>query len=244
MWTTFTNLDIELQRALIQISGVLIAATIAGFVAWGVHIAKVKHEDNKERIANARELKLASVFVSDQLANFIKECRWVAADDGTDEFGHPAGGGMGGYDDVYIPTTNEPNWEPSSITVQWKYLEPNLLDQIFKLSLMVNEANWRISGARLFSDPPDYEDYFHERRLRYAELGLRANYLREQVIANAGLADKGMPEMYQDAAEALSSIKSNLLEKQRLREKRRSPSIQPESFGKNEGELTVTAVVK
>lgn len=243
MPTTPPNIELELLRAFIQTGGVLIAATIAGFVAWGLHRAKVKHEDEKELDANARELKLASVLVSDRLAIFVKGCLWVAADDGCDECGQPAGGGKDGYGDVLSPTVQEPNWEPSSIGAQWKYLDPNPLDQLFKLSLLVDEANWRISGARLFSDPPDYSEYFHERRLRYANLGLRAISLRERIIVSAGLADEGMPEQYQDAATSLNSIKADLLEKQLLRERCQSLNSQVESTV-NEGDAAGTATVE
>lgn len=242
MPTTPANIELELLRALIPIGGTLIAALFAGFVAWLLHRAKVRHEDEKERTANARELKLASVLVSDQLAIFVQGCHEVAAEIGCDEWGQPAGGGKEGFEDIHSPTTQEPNWAPSSIAAQWKYFDPSLLDQLFKLSLLVNDANWRISGARLFSDPPDYSEYFQERRLSYANLGLRAITLREQVIANAGLADEGMPERYQDAATSLNSIKANLLKNQLLREEHQRLNCPIGSTAKK-GDATNTSTI-
>jgi hypothetical protein len=243
MPATPANIEFELLRAFMQTGGgTLIAALIAGFVAWRLHSAKVQHEDERERIANARELKLASVLVSDRLAIFVQGCHEVATDIGCDEWGQPAGGCKEGFEDIHSPTTQEPNWAPSSIAAQWKYFDPGLLDQLFKLSLLVNDANWRISGARVFSDPPDYNEYFQERRLSYANLGLRAITLREQVIASAGLADEGMPERYQDAATSLNSIKANLLEKQLLREARQRLNCPIGSTAKESDTTDTTAI--
>lgn len=220
--TTF-EMTVEVIRASAPIA-TLLAALVGGGWAYKIHKDKVKHENEKERISNARELKLASVLVSDRLAVFIKGCLWVAADEGLDEYGQPAGGGRDGFEAFRAPTTDLPNWEPSSIDAQWKYLDPNLVDQLFKLSLLVDEANWHISGANFEPDPPNYYDFFYARRMQYVDLGLRAISLRGRVISDAGLADEGMPKLYMDASSSLESTKAELLETERLRLERQKSS--------------------
>ncbi|WP_045839673.1 hypothetical protein [Comamonas thiooxydans] len=212
-------MTVEVIRATAPIA-TLLAAFFGGRWAYKIHQDKVKHENEKEKISNERELKLASVLISNRLAVFIKGCLLVAADEGLDEYGQPAGRGREGSEPYCSPTTDLPNWEPSSTDAQWKYLEPNLVDQLFKLSLLVDEANWSIAGANFEPDPPDYYDYFYQRRMQYADLGMKAIRLRTHVVANAGLADEGMPQLYRDALKSLQDTKSELLENQRLREER------------------------
>ncbi len=226
--TTF-DMTVEVIRASAPIA-TLLAAFFGGRWAYKIHQDKVKHENAKENISNERELKLASVLISNRLAVFIKGCLWVAADEGLDEYGQPAGGGRDGSQAFRSPTTELPNWEPSSIDAQWKYLEPNLVDQLFKLSLLVDEANWSIAGANFDPDPPDYYDYFYQRRMQYVDLGMKAIRLRTHVVANAGLADVGMPQLYKDALKSLLKTKAELLEIQRLREERQA-NFNRELFG-------------
>lgn len=217
----------EMTVEVIRASGplaTLFAALVGGKWAYKIHQDKVKHENEKEKISNERELKLASVLVSDRLAVFIRGCLWVAADEGLDEYGQPAGRRREGYEDARAPTTDLPNWDPSSIDAQWKYLEPNLVDQLFKLSLLVDEANWRIDGANFDPDPPDYYEYFYQRRMQYVDLGLKAISLRTRVVANAGLADEGMPQLYMNALSSLQATKTKLLETERLRLERQKSS--------------------
>lgn len=215
------EMTVEVIRASAPIA-TLLAAFFGGRWAYKIHRDKVKHENEKEKISNERELKLASVLISNRLAIFIKGCLWVAADEGLDEYGQPAGGGRDGSQAFRSPTTELPNWEPSSTDAQWKYLEPNLVDQLFKLSLLVDEANWSIAGANFDPDPPDYYEYFYQRRMQYAELGMKAIRLRTHVVANAGLADEGMPQLYRDALKSLQETKAELLETQRLKEERQA----------------------
>lgn len=222
--TTF-EMTIEVLRATAPIA-TLVAALVGGRWAYRIHQEKVKHENDKEKITNERELKLASVLVSDRLAVFIKGCLLVAADEGLDEYGHPAGGGRDESQAFRSPTTDQPNWEPSSIDAEWKYLEPDLVDQLFKLSLLVGEANLVIEGANFEPDPPDYYEYFYERRMQYADLGLKAISLRKRVVANAGLADNGMPQRYKDALSSLQEIKTKLSETEKLRLDRMEQSQQ------------------
>lgn len=198
----------------------LIAAFVGGGWAYKIHKDKVRHENEKESTAAVRELRLASVLVSDRLAVFVRGCLWVAADDGYDERGYPAGGNIGGFEDVLATTTDKPAWQPSTIGAEWKYLDPNLVDQLFKFALLIDDANLCISRARIDELPPDFVEYFHQRRLRYALLGLHAISLRKQVISNAGLADEGMPQQYEDAAKTFEEVKRELIDKQRLREER------------------------
>lgn len=212
---------VEVIRASAPIA-TLLAAFFGGRWAYKIHRDKVKHENEKEKISNERELQLASVLISNRLAVFIKGCLLVAADEGLDEYGHPAGGGRDDSQAYRSPTTDLPNWEPSSADAQWKYLEPNLVDQLFKLSLLVDEANWSIAGANFEPDPPDYYDYFYQRRMQYIDLGMKAIRLRTHVVANAGLADEGMPQLYRDALKSLQEIKTELLETQRLKEERQA----------------------
>lgn len=167
--------------------GMLFAAVIGARIALRIHNDKKLHENQRDMIATAREMKLASVVVSHKLALFIRGCDEVAHDEGLDEYGHPSGPHSEQNGPSRAARTNTPTWNPGEIDVEWKYLNADMTDRIFELSMLVDSANYTIAGASFDDDPPDYPGFFNSRRVCYAHLGLYAHSLREQLLRDAGI---------------------------------------------------------
>lgn len=167
--------------------GTLLAAVLGALVAIRIHNDKKKHENQRDMIAAAREMKLASIMVSHKLALFIRCCDEVAHDEGLDEYGQPAGPHCERNGPSRAATTKTPTWNPGEIDVEWKYLNADMTDRLFELSLLVDSANYTIAGASFDDFPPDYPEFFNSRRVSYAHLGLYAHSLREQLLRDAGV---------------------------------------------------------
>lgn len=167
--------------------GTFATALVGAGVALRIHNDKKRHDDKRDEAANTREMKLASVVAALHLAVFVRDCISVAHDKGLDEYGQPAGGGDGRNEPERAPTTTTPKWSPGDLKVEWKYINAELTDQLFELSMQIDDADADIAGVAEFDDPPDYPHYFRERRLKYAELGIRAFDLRSQLLQGAGI---------------------------------------------------------
>lgn len=165
--------------------GTLVAAIVGGIVAWRIHSDKKKHENLRDEIAAAREMKLASVVAAHHLSVFIRGCIAVAHDEGLNEYGQPAGPDDGHNFRACAATTTMPTWIPGELDVEWKYLDADLTDKLFELSILVETANNKIANASFEDDPPYYPNYFNARRLLYAELALYAHRIRADLLHGA-----------------------------------------------------------
>ncbi|MCU4677469.1 hypothetical protein N7931_17745 [Catenovulum sp. 2E275] len=73
-------------------------------------------------------------------------------------------------------------FEPLKVDVNWKSLPTNLMYKILRLPSRVHDANAYISTEwKYASYPPDYEELFEARIEKYAELGLIAIKLVEEL---------------------------------------------------------------
>jgi hypothetical protein len=105
-----------------------------------------------------------AIIVSASLESFISKCLSVVRDDGEYE--------ERGCLEARVST---PSFEPMDLDVSWQSLEKELLYDLLTLPEKINDANAHISDAWEYAaSPPDYEEFFDTRKLKYSELGLIA----------------------------------------------------------------------
>lgn len=104
---------------------------------------------------------------------YAEECADVATDDG--EYRREEEGEE--LRDTSVPNPTLPAFADD---IDWKSLDPRLVYRVLNFPIEVAQAERAISFA--FSEiafPPDYEEGFEERQLRYAELGIAAHDIAE-----------------------------------------------------------------
>jgi hypothetical protein len=61
------------------------------------------------------------------------------------------------------------------------------MDEIVSLPYLIDSLNGHIASVGEFDDPPDFSNYFWERRHGYAALGLKVSALADRLRQHAGL---------------------------------------------------------
>ncbi len=149
------------------------AVILGGILGFILSIIKDYFFANKKQ---KTEQYYLAIIVSASLERFISKCLDVVCDEGEyDERG------------CLQSRVSSPNFEPMSLDVSWQSLKKELLYDILTLPEKINDANAHISAAAEYAaSPPDYEEYYEARHLKYSELGLIACSVvnKLQVTAN------------------------------------------------------------
>lgn len=140
-----------------------------------------RRELRREKDLYAKDVTYLAIIVSAHLQRFVDGCVSVVDDDGT-SYGQPAG--EGGYHESTVAT---PTFEPLTLAVNWKVLPSRLMDEIMSLPYHIESPNRHIAGVGEFDGPPDFSEYFWERRHGYAALGLQVSTLTDRLREHAGL---------------------------------------------------------
>lgn len=138
--------------------GVIVGALLTSFEKWWFSLRKDKKD--------ARFLAVQVVF---QLDRFVSDCANVATDDG----GPNGPADSEGYYDRVLQISS-PKFVPNALQLEWRNIPEKLMYEIFELPNMIESAEWIIEGALEHAARPDFDDYFEERQLQYANIGLRA----------------------------------------------------------------------
>lgn len=156
----------EMEPALFGLIGVVIGAFLT--------IAKesfFRYQQTKKDAA------LLSIKVSCELLRFSGKCAEVVGD-----HGEPDAHGC------FSPRTSVPDFKPESMSVEWKSLPDKLMLDVLDLPFKIEQAKDEISNvAEYVAGPPDYSEWYEERQLRYAILGLAALDLAVRLRDHAGL---------------------------------------------------------
>ncbi|MBL1432213.1 MAG: hypothetical protein COB94_002010 [Gammaproteobacteria bacterium] len=150
------------------------AVILGGILGFVLSIIKDYFFANKKQ---KTERYYLAIIVSASLERFISKCLDVVCDDGE-------------YDERGCLQTRvlSSNFEPMNLDVSWQSLKQELLYDILTLPEKINDANAHISAAAEYAaDPPDYEEYFEARHLRYSELGLIACSVVNRLRVTANL---------------------------------------------------------
>ncbi|MBA6224732.1 hypothetical protein H4J51_03370 [Colwellia sp. MB02u-18] len=150
------------------------AIILGGILGFVLSIIKDYFFANKKQ---KTERYYLAIIVSASLERFISKCLSVVCDDGD-------------YDDRGCLQTRiaTPHFEPMDLDVSWQSLEKELLYEILTLPEKINDANSHISAeAEYAASPPDYEEFFDTRKLKYSVLGVIACSIVGKLQASAKL---------------------------------------------------------
>jgi len=165
------------------VTGVLaLIGAVAG--TWiNAYLTRGREADAHERVRLADFLYLA-VTVSAALDSFASRCAEVVSDDGTrfgerDHSDNPQGRLV-----VQVPT---PTLDLAELDVVWRSMPVDLLDQVHSLPIKLANAEAYLDFVAEFDASGDGSDYFADRRLRYAKIGVAAIEVLTALRARAGL---------------------------------------------------------
>ncbi|SEG29922.1 hypothetical protein [Billgrantia desiderata] len=159
-----------------------------------------------QSLSNKRNSAYLAARVSILLDKFVLACAEVVADDGLC-YGQPD------KDGYHSPQVDPPSLELQQIEVEWRSLPVRLMYEILDLPYKTEVAERRIQGVKEHvASPPEFVEFFEERQLQYAQLGLLAadlsTRLREHAKLPARLAGAWDPISYmQDAEEKITKLR-------------------------------------
>lgn len=165
------------------VTGVLaLIGAIAG--TWiNAHFTRGREAAAHERVRLADFLYLA-VTVSAALDAFASRCAAVVSDDGTCHGQRDYSNGSQGE---LVVQVLPPTLDLSGLDVVWKSMPVDLLDQVHSLPIKLANAEAYLDFVAEFDSSGDGSDYFADRRLKYARIGVAAIEVIIALRARAGL---------------------------------------------------------
>lgn len=170
--------------------GVVVGATITSIREFLVH------RGNRRRNA----IYLASR-VSSMLERFVVDCARASCDTGEPD---PEGN--------YYPRYATPQFDPTTLDVDWKTLPAGLMYSILDLPYRIEVAEGSIEAAS------ENDGFYEERRFQFATLGLEASVLVVRLLSHAGLPER--PTQKWDPVDTMRRELSEIVEARRLGEVR------------------------
>lgn len=159
----------------IAVAGVLLAALIAALsgvvgVALGAALTLLR-EVLMQRRKEQKDVAHLVGLVAGALERFSSACANTANDDG--ELTYPPG-----EEPFRVDRTKDPEFSVDKLDVEWKALPADLMFKILDLPYRIDEAHRFIEGASEHAAfPPDFEEYYEERRYQFSILGADAGRL-------------------------------------------------------------------
>ncbi|MGO0792309.1 hypothetical protein ACTOWA_20800 [Herbaspirillum seropedicae] len=165
--------------------GVINAVISAGAgligMRWGAGLT-ARRELDKEAKQEKKDAIYLAIIVGSYLEDFANACVAVMYDDGT-EYGRPADA-ESGYHQATVPT---PAIDPLSLDVNWKTLQPDLMDEILSLPYRTERLKQKLSAVNENDLPPDFAETFWERQYGYACLAQDVAKMASRLRTSVGL---------------------------------------------------------
>lgn len=189
-------METPLVVALVGLLGVIVGSLVTGFKEWYLH-----------RLKSRSDVEYAAVRLICALERYASTCIEVSNDEGE-------------FDDrgEIVVRVNAPRFSPLDLEVEWRVLPASLLYAALNFPSREEEVRALVDDAFSHSDPPDYEVGFEARQIAYAELGLVALSLAEDLRRHAGLPIRS-PSKH-DASCRLLAAKTRVEELRVVREAR------------------------
>jgi len=161
-----------MTEAIFGLVGVLLGSGISWFQSdWTNRRATKK---------NARYLAIRIVCILDK---FIEDCTAVVKDDGLFEGQRDSEGCL----QPQVKTPAPPDYPDD---VDWKSIDHELMYRILSLPSEIADGDRLISGTWDIASPPDYSEWFDERKFYYCHFGLTAYKLSSDLIKEYGIKMK------------------------------------------------------
>lgn len=135
------------------------------------------------RRAEQRNAKYLAIRVVCVLDKYVEDCLDVLRDDGLD-YGQR---NSEGCRESQVRAPGPPIFPED---VDWKSIDHDLMYQILSMPSEVESAEGIIRAAGDISGPPDYEEWFEERKYHYAQFGIAAYKLSEDLCNRYGVKRK------------------------------------------------------
>lgn len=161
------------------VTGVLALIGALGGTFVNGKLTRQREADARNQLKRDDFLYLA-VTVSAILDAFVSRCAHVASDDGT----HRGGPNPDGQLEMQTPA---PTLSFDNLDVVWKSMPVDLLDELHSLPVRLSNAEAYLDFVAVYEDSGDGSDYFADRQLRYARIGVAAGELLSALRKRAGL---------------------------------------------------------
>lgn len=190
------------MEAIIGLLGVLIGAGITWIQAY---------DTNRRTTAKrARYLAIRIIIVLDK---FVEDCVDTIRDDGL-SYGQRTSEGH------LEPQVKAPGPPEFPEDVDWTSIDQELMYQLLSLPSEVEEADRMIHFTNTISFPPDWEDWFDERRFHYSRLGLMAYKLSEDLCDKYKIRKKIYNDFNPSEAFSTALVESNKRRQKRIKTNR------------------------
>jgi len=171
--------------AVIGLIGVLVGSAIT--------VAKEVVTSIRERKRKARYAAIRIICV---LEEYAQKCVDVVSDDGTAE-GRPAGRTSEGQE-FHEPQVECPQPPAFPEDIDWENISERLLSRILMLPNAARGTGRDIAGLSEHSFPPDYCEAFEARQEGYANLGLEALELADELQRECDLPERTLKTLNPD----------------------------------------------
>ncbi|KQR95192.1 hypothetical protein ASG01_04895 [Chryseobacterium sp. Leaf180] len=161
-----------MTEAIFGLLGVLIGSSLS----WMQSYWTSKKETNK----SARYLAIRLVCILDK---YMEDCASVIKDDGLFE-------GQRSSEGCLEPQVISPPVPKYPEDIDWKSIDHNLMFEILSFPSEIEDGNRMISASNNIAFPPDYQDWFDERKFYYCQFGLIANKLSNGLSQKYGIKKK------------------------------------------------------
>ncbi|WP_433780458.1 hypothetical protein [Flavobacterium anhuiense] len=145
----------------------LIGVVIGSFITW----CQSYYMNRQLEIKNAKYLAIRVVCILDK---FMDDCADVVNDDGLCM-------GQKNEQGCLEAQVSHPSAPLFPDDVDWKSIDHELMYKILSFSSDIASANKIIDSTWEFTGPPDFEEWFEERKFHYAKFGLHAYELADEL---------------------------------------------------------------
>ncbi|MBS0027249.1 hypothetical protein ACTJJ0_12350 [Chitinophaga sp. 22321] len=161
-----------MTEAIIGLVGVVIGSGISWFQSsWS---------NRRETKKNARYLAIRLVCIFDK---YLDDCTDVVKDDGLSYGQRTPDGCLKAQVQTPVPPAYPDD-------IDWKSIDHELMYRILSFPAEVEDGNRMIKAAAEIADPPDFEEWFEERKFYYCQFGLTAYKLSDDLCKKFGIKKK------------------------------------------------------
>jgi len=161
-----------MTEAIFGLLGVLIGSSLSWIQSYWIS----KRETDK----SARYLAIRLVCILDK---YMEDCASVIKDDGLVE-------GRRSSEGCLEPQVKSPPAPKYPEDIDWKSIDHNLMFEILSFPSEIEDGDRMISASNVIAFPPDYQDWFDERKFYYCQFGLIANKLSNDLSQKYGIKKK------------------------------------------------------